>query len=65
MFKLFENKTIYLTRGDSAEFSLPLNSGSNLFPVMHEIDESDFIYFALMEPNQFFEDAILKKKLSY
>lgn len=62
MNKIFENKTIYLTRGDSAMFTFELNAGSNLFPDIQTLQDGDKVYFGLMEPNQMFENSILKKR---
>ena len=48
-------------RGDTTTLVPFINKGTAMSPERYEITENDTIYFALMEPNQKFEDAILKK----
>lgn len=69
-FDIDNQNMISLTRGDSAVFSLFLNKGTDLLPlryIIHDIFEDDEIvareevYLALEEPNQPFENAIVKK----
>lgn len=55
---------IELNRGDSLTFKVLVNTGTNLEPCVHQLNDLDSVYFALMEPNQCFECAILKKKLT-
>ena len=50
-----------LNRGDTALFTLFINSGSDLLPIEYELNEKDTIYIAIEEPNQPFEHAIVKK----
>lgn len=52
---------IKLSRGDSLTMSLFINSGTELSPVRYTLTQSDTVYFAVMEENQRFENAILKK----
>lgn len=62
MFRISKNsKIIELTRGDSFRYPLFINVGSELCPQRYLLKDGDTVYFALMEPNQKFEDAILKK----
>ena len=56
---------IRLTRGDSFDLPLTINQGTSLDPVRYELDKDDELYFALMEPNQPWEQAILKKKYTF
>ena len=58
------NGTIELTRGDSFQFPIWINVGTNIKPDTYFMNEDDFIYFGLMEPHQNFEHAILRKKLT-
>ena len=53
-----------LTRGDDCIFYGELRDGDNLDFVKYIADERDEIYFGIMEPNQPFENAIVRKKLS-
>lgn len=61
MFNIAKNGIITITRGDSAETSLYINIGTELEPLITKLGENDRIYLGVMEPNQLFEDAILKK----
>ena len=56
---------IRLTRGDTLVLPLTINQGDNMNPIAYELQPTDEVYFALMEPNQPWEQAILKKKLDY
>ena len=61
MLTKYINGTIYVVRGDSGEFVVPLNIGTNLFPKYLNSDNF-IIYFGVMEPNQPFENAIIRQK---
>jgi hypothetical protein len=62
MFDISNNGIITLTRGDSFKMPLVLNLGTNIRPRKVSLDENSFVYFAVMEPNQPFEDALIRKK---
>lgn len=51
---------IKINRGDSFEFFLPITEKSNAYK-KYLLTTKDVIYFALMYPNQPFEEAILIK----
>lgn len=53
-----------LNRGDNATFTLHINQGSNLNPLQYKLKKEDTIYFAIEEPNQPFENAIVKKVIN-
>ncbi len=57
-----QNGIITLMRGDSFTMPIQINVGSKLYPVYHTLGENDVVYFGLMEPNQAFEDAVMKKR---
>lgn len=59
------NGIIYLMRGDSYSFPLSINLGTAFTPEMYYLQEGDALYFGLMQPNQAFENAVLKKKYTY
>ena len=70
MFELSTNNIITLSRGDSFECSLFLNAGTDVCPVQHTlkkvIDDSalvdqEYVVFALMQPNQCFDNALVRK----
>ena len=52
-----------LTRGDDCIFYGELRDGDNLDFERYIMHENDEIYFGIMEPNQPFENAIVRKKL--
>lgn len=61
MFTITTNGTITLTRGDSAEFTVELNIGTTLNQKSIILEPTDKVYFGVTEPNQPFEDAIIRK----
>lgn len=62
MFTRFKNGTVYIVRGDSATFKVLLNTGTNIVPHIETVENGDSVYFGVMEPNQLFENAILRKR---
>lgn len=61
MFRVGSTRIIEMTRGDSFMYPLFINMGTEMNPERYLLKAGDVVYFALMEPNQRFEDAILKK----
>ena len=59
------NGIIHLMRGDTYIEPIKLNMGDRFNPVYYKLKPFDTIYFGLMQPNQAFEDAVLKKKFTY
>lgn len=64
MVDLSKDGIITLSRGDTVQFPIFLNTGSDLEPVRYDLLEYDELYMAIMEPNQPFENAIVKKKFT-
>ena len=62
MFNIAYNGIITVNRGDSFTFPIFLNKGTNIQPEKYELDDKCYIYFAVMEPNQPFENALIRKK---
>lgn len=58
----YTNGIIHLMRGDSYCKPIFINVGTKLDPIQYHLTDTDSLYFGLMEPNQAFEDAVLKKK---
>lgn len=56
------NNMIELTRGDSARYPLFINQGSDIEPFRYDLRDKDELYLGIMEPNQPFECALVKKK---
>ena len=65
MINISNNGFIYMNRGDSFKVPLVINQGTKEDIVRFYISHhpSAEVYFGLMEPNQRFEDALLKKHL--
>jgi hypothetical protein len=61
MGTIASNGIINLMRGDTFTTPIYVNLGSKLSPRYYKLGPADKLYFGLMEPNQAFEDAILKK----
>lgn len=59
-----ENNIIELNRGDTFTSELNLNAGTDLNPVQYVLKDGDELYLGVMEPNQPFENAIIKKKFT-
>lgn len=61
MFQIAQDNSIRLSRGDYAVFSCFINAGNKLLKRRYKLHAGDTLYFAIMEPNHKFEDAIVKK----
>lgn len=69
MFDISNNGIITITRGDTAVTNLVINVGTELHPVIYPLDKPEIdsgaavakVYFAIMEPGQPFEHALVKK----
>lgn len=64
MVNISKDNNISMTRGDSWSVPLFLNKGTALTPLRRILSSRDAVYFAIMEPNQPFENAIVKKKFT-
>lgn len=61
MFDISGNGIITINRGDSFSLDVFINMGDTLDPIAYSLQENDRVYFALMEPNQPFECALIRK----
>lgn len=57
-------QSISASRGDSYSFEITVYSGDRMTPINYAFQDGDVLYMAVQEPNQVFEDAILKKKFT-
>ena len=64
MFDISTNGIISITRGDAARTSLYINLGTALDPLYSTLSDNQKLYFGIMEPNQAFEDSIVRKVLT-
>ena len=64
MFTISRNGIIELSRGDNVDIPLFINKGTPLEPIRYNLFENSKtqIYFGLMIPGQYFENAIIRKK---
>lgn len=63
MIDLSRNGIIEVNRGDSFELPLFINQGTDITPVRYNMKNSNSeVYVGVMEPNQPFERAIIRKK---
>lgn len=65
MFTISSNGIITLNRGDSCSFPVDMKMGSVLNYEQYVMSSKDTIYFGIMEPNQPFENAIVRKKYTH
>lgn len=61
MLTVGRDGSIQISRGDSFFVPLFINEGTDLEPSRYELVEGDLVYVGVMEPNQPFEKAIIKK----
>lgn len=55
---------VELNRGDSTTLNILVDLGTRIESNVYRMTETDCVYFGLMEVNQPFEFAILKKKIT-
>ena len=65
MIRIQPNYLITMNRGDTGVLEFNINLGTAVCQDIYDMKEGDFIYFGLLEPNQKWERAILKKTYSY
>ena len=65
MFKIASNGIVTVNRGDSFELPVVLQTGNSINPIIYKMQPEDTIYLGIMEPNQPFETAIVRKMLKY
>lgn len=65
MFNVSLNGIVTVNRGDSFELPIVLNIGNSMDKVEYTLRPTDCLYLGIMEPNQPFETAIVRKKLTY
>jgi hypothetical protein len=61
MFDISKNGIITISRGDNFTINVFVNIGTQLDPIQYKLEENDKLYFALMEPHQPFEYALIRK----
>lgn len=65
MFNIDQTSGIVtMNRGDTVSFTIHINQGDNIDPFQYKLKPQDNLYFAVEEPNQPFEQAILKKLIN-
>ena len=61
MFRIDSNNIVTISRGDTGLFTIFINQGTEFAPERYILQKDDKLYLGVMEPNQLFEDAIIKK----
>lgn len=61
MFNISSNGIVTINRGDSFEFPITLNIGNSMDRQHYVLTGNDTIYLGVMEPNQPFETALIRK----
>lgn len=61
MLNISKNGILSMTRGDTVSTELFLNAGTELSPVRYELTGKDKIYLGIMQANEYFETALIKK----
>lgn len=61
MLDISKNGLITLNRGDVFSLNVLVNAGTVIEPAIYKMQEGDKLYFALMEPHQPFEFALIRK----
>lgn len=64
MLSLSHCGQIRLSRGDTLILPISINQGDTMNPIEYLLGPHDELYFGVMEPNQPWEYAILKKKFT-
>ena len=64
MFTVDQNGIITMTRGDSIEAPLFINSGTGINPVRYHLSPLDVVTLYIMLPNTSFEKAIIAKEFT-
>lgn len=62
MFDITRNGIITMNRGDTWNTEIFVNLGTTLDPQPGTLGPNDFIYFGVMEPNQPFDFALVRKR---
>ena len=65
MFHISNNGIVTVNRGDSFEFPVTLNVGSSIDRTEYILKETDVLYLGIMQPNEPFETALIRKKFTY
>lgn len=55
---------ITMNRGDSFSFPLFINCGTDITPVRYVLKSDEILYFGVKEPNQLFENSVIRKRYS-
>ena len=62
MVRVSNDGNVVINRGDTVNFLLFINKGTEMQPLRYIPQEGDTIFVGITEPNQPFECAILKQK---
>lgn len=63
MFDINRYGMITMNRGDTWDTQIFVNIGTELLPWPYQLGINDYVYFGVMEPNQPFEHALIRKRI--
>ena len=61
MVSISKSQVITMNRGDSLLYPIFINAGTKLLPIRYTLGAGDTLYVGISEPNQKWEDALIKK----
>lgn len=64
MLNVSNNGIIVLHRSDTFKTTIFVNLGTKLDPIRYILGDNDSLYFAVMEPHQPFEHALIRKEMT-
>jgi len=63
MFDINKYGMITMNRGDTWNTQIFVNVGTELVPIGYTLKDNEYVYFGVMEPNQSFEHALIRKRI--
>ena len=61
MASISKNNIIVMNRADTFKFPFTITIGDSINYFVYDLVPGDFVYLAVLEPNQQWEDALIKK----
>lgn len=61
MFRIARNGIIVMNRGDTGKFGFYVDHGTTACPDKRKLGDLDEVYLGIMEADQRFEDALVRK----
>ena len=61
MTNISNNGIITIHRGDTFQAPILINIGTKINPEFYALDDRDVVYISICEPNQLFEDGLIRR----